>query len=381
MAFSTFFLRLILVNWYVLEKTDSSFMVGLIASLPILVSPLAAPIGGKMADKYPRKLVLFFSRIGNGSAFILMALVVNLNITPIYLIGILSIILGFFGGIEGPSGRNMIVDILGRNKIAQGNAWAEFANGVVNALVPALSAILLTIFTVNQMFWSLPILGYLSAILLIYLIYFLPSQKKIEDPSSDSSLKDSLNYAFKDKKLRPILILGTSTMIWGITQPLIPVYCRDILGLDGTGYSLVTSANFVGAIIGSFVLIAIGSKLATGKIMSFCMTIFSLTIFLFFLSSDPFIAGFLLFFSNIFITVWIASVFTTLQSFSEEKYMGRVVSFFIMMFGLIGVGFIIGGLLGDTIGITLTVAISSFLIILLNILVIALSKSYREMKI
>ena len=356
-------------------------MVGLIASLPILVSPLAAPIGGKMADKYPRKLVLFFSRIGNGSAFILMALVVNLNITPIYLIGILSIILGFFGGIEGPSGRNMIVDILGRNKIAQGNAWAEFANGVVNALVPALSAILLTIFTVNQMFWSLPILGYLSAILLIYLIYFLPSQKKIEDPSSDSSLKDSLNYAFKDKKLRPILILGTSTMIWGITQPLIPVYCRDILELDGTGYSLVTSANFVGAIIGSFVLIAIGSKLATGKIMSFCMTIFSLTIFLFFLSRDPFIAGFLLFFSNIFITVWIASVFTTLQSFSEEKYMGRVVSFFIMMFGLIGVGFIIGGLLGDTIGITLTVAISSFLIILLNILVIALSKSYREMKI
>ena len=52
-----------------------------------------------------------------------------------------------------------------------------------------------------------------------------------------------------------------------------------------------------------------------------------------------------------------------------------------MMFGLIGIGFIIGGYLGDTIGITLTVAISSFSIILLNILVIAASKPYREMKI
>ena len=355
-------------------------MVGLIASLPILVSPLAAPIGGKMADKYPRKLVLFFSRIGNGSAFILMALVVNLDISPIYLVGILSIILGFFGGIEGPSGRNMIVDILGRNKIAQGNAWAEFVNGVVNAFVPALSAILLTIFTVNQMFWSLPILGYLSAILLIYLIYFLPKQKNIEDTNSES-LKDSLKYAFSDDKLRPILILGTSTMIWGITQPLIPVYCRDTLGLTGTGYSLVTSANFVGAIIGSFILIGIGSKLARGSSMSICMIIFSLTICLFFLTKNPFVAGSLLFFSNIFITVWIASVFTTLQTFSEEKYMGRVVSFFIMMFGLIGIGFIIGGYLGDTIGITLTVAISSFSIILLNVLVIASSKPYREMKI
>ena len=52
-----------------------------------------------------------------------------------------------------------------------------------------------------------------------------------------------------------------------------------------------------------------------------------------------------------------------------------------MMFGLIGIGFIIGGYLGDTIGITLTVAISSFSIILLNVLVIASSKPYREMKI
>ena len=115
--------------------------------------------------------------------------------------------------------------------------------------------------------------------------------------------------------------------------------------------------------------------------MSICMIIFSLTICLFFLTKNPFVAGFLLFFSNIFITVWIASVFTTLQTFSEEKYMGRVVSFFIMMFGLIGVGFIIGGYLGDTIGITLTVALSSFSIILLNVLVLIASKSYREMKI
>ena len=61
--------------------------------------------------------------------------------------------------------------------------------------------------------------------------------------------------------------------------------------------------------------------------------------------------------------------------------MGRVVAFFMMMFGLIGIGFIVGGYLGDTIGITLTVAISSTLITLLNLIVIYFSKSYRQMKI
>ena len=364
-----------------LEKTDSSFMVGIIASLPILISPFAAPIGGKMADKYPRKLVLFFSRFSTSTVFVLMSLIVNMDISPIFLIGVLSIILGIFGGIEGPSGRNMIVDILGKKRIAQGNAWAELANGVVNAIVPALSALLLTIFTVNQMFWSLPIIGYFSSLILIYLVFFLPKQKTIKDSSSNSSIKESLIYAFNNKNIRPILILGTSTAIWGITQPLIPVYCRDILGLTGTGYSLVTSANFVGAIFGSFILIGLGAKLAKGVVMSTCMIIFSLTIFLFFIVEDPYLAGFLLFFSNIFITIWIACVFTTLQSLSEEKYMGRVVAFFMMMFGLIGIGFIVGGYLGDTIGITLTVAISSTLITILNLIVIYFSKSYRQMKI
>ncbi len=356
-------------------------MVGLIASLPILISPFAAPIGGKMADKYSRKLVLFSARFITSSVFILMSIVVNFDISPILLVGILSIILGIFGGIEGPSGRNMIVDILGREKIAQGNAWAELANGIINALVPAVSAILLTIFTVNQMFWSLPIIGYLSSMLLIILIIYLPKQKVIDDGSSNTSIKESLNYALNDQYLRPVLILGMSLMIWGITQPLIPVYCRDVLGLTGTGYSLVTSANFVGAIFGSFILIAFGAKLAKGTLMTVCMVIFSFTLFLFFVVKDPIVAGFLLFFSNIFITIWIASIFSTLQTFSEEKFMGRVISFFMMMFGLVGVGFIVGGYLGDTIGITETVAISSFVIITLNLIVIFLSKPYRQMKI
>lgn len=356
-------------------------MVGLISSLPILVSPFAAPIGGKLADRYSRKVVLFWTRFSAASIFVLMALAVNLDISPIVLIGALSVTLGIFGGMEGPSGRNMIVDIIGRSRIAQGNAMAELFNGIVNALVPALAAILLTLFTITQLFWTLPLLQYFASVLILILVFNLPPQKKLSDNLNRSSLRDSLSYAYGNPKLRAILILGMSTVIWGVTQPLIPVFCRDVLNLSGIGYSLVTSANFVGAIFGSFILLAFGAKLATGKVMSFCMIIFSLLMFSFFISSNAYMAAFLLLSSNIFITIWIALVFTSLQSLSEEIYMGRVVSFFMTMFGLIGVGFIVGGYMGDKIGITATVAITVIIIILLNLAVLFLSKSYREMKV
>lgn len=382
LAFSTFFLRLILVNWYVLEKTNSSFMVGLLASIPILIQPFAAPIGGILADKYSRKVILFITRMIEASGFILLAISINLDISPLILIGVLSGIVGISGAIGGPSWRNMLVDIVGRERIARGNALTELANGIVNAIVPALAALLLTIYTVSQLFWSLPLISYTSALLILILVIKLPPQEKnIDESSRNSSMKDSFIYAFNDSRIRPILILGSSTLIWGITQPLIPVYCRDVLNLDGVGYSLVTSANFVGAIFGSFLLIAYGSRLATGKFMSSFIMLFSIFMYLFFLVKNPFIAAFFLFTSNMFITIWIACVFTSLQLLPDKKYMGRVVSLFFSMFGLIGVGFILGGYLGDRIGLNLTVLVSVLVIIILNLAVLFSSSSYRNMRV
>ena len=73
----------------------------------------------------------------------------------------------------------------------------------------------------------------------------LPNQKILEN-TDDSSLSESIKYVFKNNSIRPILILGSSLVIWGITQPLIPVYCRDYLNLDGTGYSLMTTTSLLG---------------------------------------------------------------------------------------------------------------------------------------
>tara|TARA_B110000438_G_scaffold250610_1_gene254557 strand:- start:74 stop:235 length:162 start_codon:yes stop_codon:yes gene_type:complete len=51
------------------------------------------------------------------------------------------------------------------------------------------------------------------------------------------------------------------------------------------------------------------------------------------------------------------------------------------MFGLIGVGFIVGGYLGDKIGLNLTVLISVLIIITLNLAVLFSSSSYRNMRV
>ena len=356
-------------------------MVGLLSSIPILLQPFSSPIGGKLADRYSRKFILFMTRVLEASSLLFMAILVNFEISPLISIGILSVFLGFSGGIGGPSWRNMLVDILGIENVSRGNAFTELVNGIINAIVPALAALFLTIFTVSELYWGLPLISYLSSFMILYLVIKMPSQKTLNKNNKESSIKDSLRYALKNNQVRPILILGCSTLVWGVTQPLVPVYCRDVLGLDSAGYSLITSANFLGAIFGSGILILLGSKLATGKLLSTYILFFSVFIYLFFTTQNPIIAGIYLFLGNMFITIWIANMFTSLQTLPDEKYMGRVMSFFLSMFGLIGVGFIVGGFLGELIGINITVLISCLIIVFVNLIVLLTSKSYRELKI
>ena len=380
LAFSTFFLRLILVNWYVLEKTNSSFLVGILGSIPILIQPLASPIGGKFADQYSRKHVLFITRIIEASSFLLLAIFINANISPLWSIGLISLIVGLSGGMNAPSWKNMLVDILGLENISKGNAITELINGIVNSVLPTLAALLLTIFTVSQLFWSLPIVSYFSGLLIFFMVIKMPSQKTLES-TEDTSISDSIKYVFKNDELRPIIILGASLILWGITQPLIPIYCRDFLNLDGTGYSLMTTAFFVGNMFGSIILVIFGSKLATGKLLSFYMLMYATFSYLFFSFTNVFLSGICLFISGAFISIWNANVFNLIQTISDEKYMGRVVSFFFTMFILIGLGFILGGIFGDIIGINLTILISCLAVTILHIVIIVSSNKYRLLKL
>ena len=380
LAFSTFFLRLILVNWYVLEKTNSSFLVGILGSIPILIQPLVSPLGGKFADKYSRKHVLFISRIVEATAFLLLAVFINSNISPLWSIALMSLFVGFAGGINAPSWKNMLVDILGLENISKGNAITELINGVVNSILPTLAALLLTVFTVSQLYWSLPIVSYFSGLLIFFMVIKMPPQKTLEN-TEDSSISDSIKYVFKNDELRPIIILGSSLILWGITQPLIPIYCRDYLDLDGTGYSLMTTTFFIGNMFGSIILVIFGVRLATGKLLSTYMLTYAIFSYLFFTFTNVFLSGLCLFISGAFISIWNANVFNLIQTISDEKYMGRVVSFFFTMFILIGVGFILGGYFGDIIGINLTVLISSLVIISSHIIVIVSSNQYRNIKL
>ena len=59
LAFSVFVARGTVVSWYVLEETNSTFLVGIITSIPTLTLPILGPLGGGLQIHFQKKKYFF----------------------------------------------------------------------------------------------------------------------------------------------------------------------------------------------------------------------------------------------------------------------------------------------------------------------------------
>ena len=78
--------------------------------------------------------------------------------------------------------------------------------------------------------------------------------------------------------------------------------------------------------------------------------------------------------------IWFTVIIILLQTLPDEVHKGRVMGLFFTVIQFYGLGFIVGGFLGDLIGVTWTIGISSIFLILINLIPLILSKEYRNLK-
>ena len=361
-AFSVFVVRGTIVSWYILEETNSTLLVGLITSIPTMTLPLLGPLGGRLADSFSREKIFFLARILIFVVMILMAFFINLNFFSITFLIVFSIIFGLTSSIENASTQNLLIDIVGIENISKGNGFKELFISSLNAVLPVIIGLFLTILSSSLIFWALPIIS-LFALIFGYLAFskFEPPKKtkKLDQNFSDVTVTDGFRYVKKNKNIYTLLLLGFGMMVfWAFPQPLLPSYSKDVLNIGGSGYAILTGLYFAGSMIGSLLITFSVIKIKKSKILFFSALFFSIFYVLFFNSQSPILSGFLIIASGISHSIWWISILVYLQTIPDEKYKGRVIGFYFSLLVSVSVGSITGGLIADFIGIKLTVYIA-----------------------
>jgi MFS family permease len=195
------------------------------------------------------------------------------------------------------------------------------------------------------------IMGGMYVISVIFIL-FLPRTSTIAVGGSGAleGIKEGLRYLRGQKTIILILIITLVAVVLSMSYIyLLPFMVEDVFGAEEAQGGLLISISGVGAIVGSIILASLPNKKRGLMLLASCLiTGLALTGFAF--SGHWYLAMALMIFVGLGTTGRMTLSNTLVQYYVEDEYRGRVMSIYMMEFGLTSFGTFAAGAMAESIG-------------------------------
>jgi len=363
--------------------TGSATILGIMSlafALPMLCLSL---FGGVIADRMSKKHVIVAGTAG--------AALVSLGIALALTLGYISTerpeswwILAVAGALQGvimalmiPARLAIIPEIVGREELLNAVSLNTMLMNGLRMLAPAFAGFLVDSFGFAILYYVMT--GcYLTATVIFS---FMPRTGTVATPgpSALAQVKEGLNYVRHNTTILLILFFTVFAVI--LTMPyyvLMPIFTEDILMVSASGYGILLSISGAGAIIGSLVLASLPNK-KRGLMFLTGNLVLSLALIGVFISGSWHISLALIAFVGLGDTARMSLGNTLLQYYTEEEYHGRVMSIFVMQFGLMGFSAFGAGLLTEVVGVQWAIGGLAAVLVPVTLLVMAFVPRLRRL--
>ena len=162
-----------------------------------------------------------------------------------------------------------------------------------------------------------------------------------------------LSWLWRNKDLRAItMVVGAWNLFGWMPEAILVLYVSETLGLGSVAFGLFFAATSVGAVVGGLASGRMTTLLGPGRVLAFTVVSYSLLMLPPAVSSSPWTIGAAFFLQGIPLIAW-GSVSTSIrQTLVPDELLGRVGSVFRLMgAGMAPIGFLLGGFLGDWLGL------------------------------
>ena len=348
------------LNWFVLDLTGSTFLLGLVTfamTLPVLLLALPA---GVLADRFNRRRLLVVTQ---GLLFLLtlgLALLIVTDRVAVWRLLALPTLMGIVIAFNEPAWQSFIKDLVRKDHLTNAIALNSAQFNLSRVLGPALAGILIAAIGVSLSFLlnALAYVAVLGALALLRLRDITPTPVR---RSLWSEVGEGFRYIRDEPTLRVIILLTGVLTIFGFPYAiLMPVMAREALGLDASGYGQLMAATGVGAFASAVTLASLGGQLPFGRVLlvskvgfAGCLGAFALT------RAFPLalVSLAVLGFSMI---AYMTTANTVLQTKTPEELRGRVMSIWTLTtFRLTPFGSLQAGALASLIGAPWTLALGA----------------------
>lgn len=375
---ATFEMGSVAQGWLVYALTGSAFALGWVGAGGSVSTLVLSLYGGVVADRMEKRTLLLWTRVGMLVNSLVVAALISLGQIQVWHIAASSVFTGILFAFMMPAQQAIISDLVDEHILLNAVSLNSVGMGLMGIFCASLAGVLIESVGVAGVYY-LQALLYLFAIVTIAKLP-LTGAASTSRGSMWADLQDGIRYLKVSPALVVLLGLGLVRVLFVMPyRTLMPAFARDVLGFDASGLGLLLSATGVGALVSALVVCAAGDCRGKGRILLFGGMVLGAALILF--ASIPVMVSTFVFVAIIgaFNNVVMVMNNTLIQTHSEIAYRGRVLSVYMMLWGLTPLGTIPAGALADRYGVPIIIIAQGVLTLALFVAAATRRPEVREM--
>lgn len=357
--------------WHITLHTESGMMMTLFIICGFIPTFILSPFAGVWADRYNRKILIVLSDGLIATATLILAIVFLTGYDAVWLLFLMAAIRAIGTGIQTPAVGAILPQIVPKENLTKVNGINGSLHAVIMFVAPMVSAALLTMATLEVIFFIDVITAVIAIFTLLVFLKISAHEKAIDQQATSyfEDFKFGVTYIKSNPFLKQFfLFFGVFFILMAPAAFLTPLQVTRSFGDDVWRLTAIEIAFSVGMMVGGGLIASWGgfpNKIHTMTFASLLMGICTLA-----LGIVPVFWVYLLFMAIFGIAMPIFNTPTTvlLQEKVDEGYLGRIFGVFGMIStSMMPIGMLIFGPMADVIKVEWLLVGTGILIFILSL--------------
>ena len=360
-----------------LDLTDSASLLGVVnagSAIPMLTLVL---FGGVIADRVERKRIIQIGQVSAAGLAIVVGVSIATDTITWYHLLLASVLQGGFFAIMGPARQAIVPQLVSKDQLTNAMALNAAGMSITTLVAPVIGGVVYAFVGPEMVYFIISALG----ILAVFFTSLIPGMKN-DSARTGAPMMTDIKAGFSYIRINPLvlilLVMGLITTLLAMPfRFLMPVFVVDIYKLEADSMGLMIAVMGAGSLVGALATASLGRR---RRGMLLIASSFASGIALMLVASVPIYAyavGFM-----VLLGLGDAGRRALNQAMimevSEDQYRGRVMSIFMMNFGLMPLAVLPVGFAIDLWGGQVAIGILAVLLIATSFIILVTQKRLRD---
>lgn len=381
--FSSMHMQMVVNPWLVFELTGSYALLGGIALASAVPGLALGFIGGVVADRAPKKIVIQIGQAISAISTLGVALLLWLDLLTFQHLMVLAAIQGAVFAIIGPARQAFIPEIVGPSRLTNAIALNMAGLNVTRMGVPALGGFLIAFMGAAGVY------AVMGALILLAMITLTPIRSYVPDGEDTTAAEaprrpmggghgsmgargladviDGFRYLAADRLVLALLLVNFFIVLMSMPyMQLMAGFVKQVLDAGPEGLGILWSITGIGSLVGSLAIASMPNR-GRGKVFIWSALVLGVALAAFAASTWFWVSALIMVVVGIGQAGRMSLSNILVMHYTRPEFQGRVMSVYMMEFSLVSVGTFLVGVLAQYIGIQWAIGLTGLSLIVIAI--------------